>query len=247
MSYLTPDRAKPITARRLGDDFDRTAVGAALERNAARLSRGAKPSIREQLRQSQGVQRMVDIEAKKSQGRGIGYERWASTFNLKQAAQALNLYTENGFSSLEELDAAISTAFSEVQASTDKLKPIELALKEKKEQRRQIAIYRATKTVREGFASQKTPKARAAYRQEHEADLLRSDAATQFFKAQGITKLPSAKVLTAEIDELMSEKNAGYTEYQEKKQRANELLTIKRNIDQVLYGAPSQRRDEHGR
>ena len=34
-----------------------------------------------------------------------------------------------------------------------------------------IPIYRATKSVREGLAAQKTPKARAAYRQEHEADL----------------------------------------------------------------------------
>ena len=84
LSYLTPDRTKPITARKLGDDFDRAAVGAALERNAARPSLGAKPSIREQLRQPQGVQRMVDIEAKKAEGKGIGYQRWASNFNLKQ-------------------------------------------------------------------------------------------------------------------------------------------------------------------
>ena len=190
---------------------------------------------------------MVDIEAKKAQGKGKGYERWATTFNLKQAAQALNLYTEQGFSSPEELDAAISAAFAEAQASADKLKPIELALKEKKELRWQIAIYRATKPVREGLAAQKTPKARTAYRQAHEADLLRSDAAVHFFKANGITKLPSTKTLTAEIDALLSEKNVGYTEYQERKRRANELLTIKRNIDQVLHGAPSQRRDEHDR
>ena len=36
LSYLTPDRTKPITARKLGDDFDRTAVLAVLEQNAAR-------------------------------------------------------------------------------------------------------------------------------------------------------------------------------------------------------------------
>ena len=53
--------------------------------------------------------------------------------------------------------------------------------------------------------------------------------------------------MKAEIEALLSEKNAGYTEYQERKRRANELLTVKRNIDQVLHGAPSQRRDEHGR
>ena len=242
LSYLTPDRAKPITARRLGDDFDRAAVAAALERNAARSSRGVKPSIQKQLRQSQGVQRMVDIEAKKAQGKGKGYERWAATFNLKQAAQALNLYVEQGFSSPEELDAAISAAFAEVQSSANRLKPIELALREKKELRKQITAYRATKTVREGLAAQKTSKARAAYRQGHEADLLRSDTAIRFFKEHGITKLPSTKELTAEIEALLSEKNTGYNEYQAKKQRANELLTIKQNIDQVLHGAPSQRK-----
>ena len=247
LSYLTPDRAKPITARKLGDEFDRAAVGAALERNAARPSRGAKPSIREQLRQPQGVQRMVDIEAKKAQGKGIGYQRWASTFNLKQAAQALNLYTEHGFSSPEELDAAVSAAFAAVHDSSAKLKPIETALKEKKELRRQIIIYRDTKAVREGLAAQKTPKARAAYRQEHEADLLRSEAAVRFFKAKGITKLPTIKRLTEEIEALLSEKNAGYNEYHDRKRQANELLTVKRNIEQLLHGAPSQRRDEHDR
>ena len=247
LSYLTPDRAKPITARRLGDDFDRAAVGATLKRNAARPSRGSKSSIRGQLRQPHGVQRMVDIEAKKAQGKGIGYERWATTFNLKQAAQALNIYVEHGFSSPGELDAAISAAYAEVQASADKLNPIEAALKEKKELRRQIAIYRTTKPVREGLAAQKTPKTHAAYRKEHEADLLRSEAAVRFFKANGVTKFPSAKKLTAEIEALLSEKNAGYTEYQEKKRRANELLTAKRNIGQLLHGTPNQGRDEHGR
>ena len=247
LSYLTPDRTKPITARKLGDDFDRAAVGAALERNAARPSLGAKPSIREQLRQPQGVQRMVDIEAKKAEGKGIGYQQWASVFNLKQIANSVNVYTEYGFSSPEELDAAVSAAFAAVRDSAASLKPKELALKEKKELRRQIIIYRNTKAVRDGLAAQKTPKARAAYRQEHEGDLLLSEATIRFFKANGITKLPTVKELTAEIEALMSEKNAGYNEYQERKREADELLTVKRNIDQVLHGAPSQRRDEHDR
>lgn len=193
-----PDRAKPITARKLGDDFDRAAVGAALERNAARPSLGAKPSIREQLRQPQGVQRMVDIEAKKAEGKGIGYQQWASVFNLKQIANSVNVYTEYGFSSPEELDAAVSAAFAAVRDSAASLKPKELALKEKKELRRQIIIYRNTKAVRDGLAAQKTPKARAAYRQEHEGDLLLSEATIRFFKANGITKLPTVKELTAE-------------------------------------------------
>ena len=38
LSYLTPDRTKPITARKLGDDFDRAAVLETLTRNAQNLS-----------------------------------------------------------------------------------------------------------------------------------------------------------------------------------------------------------------
>ena len=38
LSYLTPDRTKPITARKLGDDFDRAAVLSVLEQNAARAA-----------------------------------------------------------------------------------------------------------------------------------------------------------------------------------------------------------------
>ena len=41
LSYLTPDRTKPITARKLGDDFDRAAVLAVLEQNAARATEKA--------------------------------------------------------------------------------------------------------------------------------------------------------------------------------------------------------------
>ena len=43
LSYLTPDRTKPITARKLGDDFDRTAVLALLEQNAHRAAEQTTP------------------------------------------------------------------------------------------------------------------------------------------------------------------------------------------------------------
>ncbi len=43
LSYLTPERTKPITARKLGDGFDRTAVLALLEQNAHRAAEKAAP------------------------------------------------------------------------------------------------------------------------------------------------------------------------------------------------------------
>ena len=37
LSYLTPDRTRPVTARKLGDDFDKAAVFAVFVRNAKRV------------------------------------------------------------------------------------------------------------------------------------------------------------------------------------------------------------------
>ena len=57
LSYLAPERTKPITARKLGDDFDRAAVLALLEQNAQRAAEqtAAIPeylrSIKERLQQ----------------------------------------------------------------------------------------------------------------------------------------------------------------------------------------------------
>ena len=84
LSYLTPDRTKPITARKLGDDFDRTAVLERLALNAQEAKRAAEKSlpkqeyprsIKDRLQRGKAavnapkqnsVQRMVDREAKRA-------------------------------------------------------------------------------------------------------------------------------------------------------------------------------------
>ncbi len=42
------------------------------------------------------VNLLVDIQAKLRAGKGVGYERWAKVFNLKQMAQTVNYLTEHG-------------------------------------------------------------------------------------------------------------------------------------------------------
>ena len=79
LSYLTPDRTKPITARKLGDDFDKATVLALLTQNARRAAEQTKaiPEYPAAVKKpSQGekttkttpadntLQRMVDRDAK---------------------------------------------------------------------------------------------------------------------------------------------------------------------------------------
>ena len=131
LSYLTPDRTKPITARKLGDDFDRAAVIAFLEQNAARAAeqpaviaeyphagkeRPQPTKAAKTAPEQDSLQRLIDIQKKLSEGKGRGYEKWATMHNLKQMAATLNAYQEYGFTSPEELETALAAAHAELRA-----------------------------------------------------------------------------------------------------------------------------------
>ena len=248
LSYLTPDRTKPITARRLGDDFDRAAVLATLERNAKQQERqpgrsNEKPSIRQQIRQHQNVQRLIDIEAKKSEGKGVGYENWAKTFNLKQKAAALVVFQQSGFSSLDELEAARLSAVAGLDSARAALRTVENTLKEKKELRGHLLSYRKGQPLRDELKSFPSIEARAAFRKKHESDFASMDADLRYFKAHGVTRFPAVKSVQAEIEGLIAEKNRLYLEYRNQKQRTMELQTVWDNICSTLPKSQKKTRD----
>ena len=242
----------------LGDDFDRAAVLEALTLNAQNAARAAeKPlptqeyprSIKDRLQRNKaainapkndGVQRMVDREAKRAEGKGIGYDRWAAVHNLKQMAATMSIYEESGFSSPEELEAALAAASAELSSVHAELKAVESTLREKKDLQKQLLAYIKTKPARDGLKAQKTEKARKNYREQHESDFMIVEAATRYFKSKGISKLPASKALQAEIEQLMREKNSLYNEYREKRERTKELQTVKSNIDQILHREPER-------
>ena len=183
---------------------------------------------------------MVDIAAKKAEGKGRGYEKWATLHNLKQMAATMSVYEESGFSSPEELEAALAAASAGLHETTGKLKAVESTLREKKDLQKQLLAYIKTKPARDGLKAQKTEKARKNYREQHESDFMIAEAATRYFKAQGIQKLPASKALQTEIEQLTKEKNALYNEYREKRERTKELQTVKGNIEQILRRKPER-------
>lgn len=259
LSYLTSDRTKPITARRLGDAFDLTAISAILEKNAAVIAVQTSPiseysqGTSERLQskkspkidpKSDSIQRLVDISAKRAEGKGIGYEKWAAMHNLKQMSATLIEYEKYGFSSPEDLDSALAAANNEMQDIHTRLKSTENALREKKELLRQVSTYIRLKPVRDGLRELKSDKARAKYREQHTGDFILSETAERYFKEHGITKLPSRKGLQTEIERLTSEQNTEYNDYHEKRNTVRKLQMIKDNIDQTLHREPNRQHEK---
>ena len=258
LSYLTPDRTKPITARKLGDDFDRTAVLAALEQNAQRTAEKTLPISEYQPTEkgglqrrnapkptpgNDGIQRMVDRVAKRAEGKGMGYDRWAAVHNLKQMAATVAAMEQYGYSP-EGLDEALVSANADLQSSAAELKAAEAALRDKKDLQKQVLAYSKTRNVRQGLKAQKTDKARKAYRERHESDFIIADAAARYFREQGIKKPPAYKALQAEIERLTAGKNATYNDYRTKKERVRELQTMKSNLSQMRRGEPGRQKKQ---
>lgn len=237
LSYLTPDRTKPITAQKLGDDFDKAAVFAIFVRNTKRVRAKtdtihSAPAMQKIINERDTVSRMVDIDAAKEKGKG--YEHWAKKHNLKNASRAYLLYKELGFDSPEALAAACDAVHEKLSDIRTEMKSVEATIAEKKELRNHVLNYHKTRCVIDEMKACKNEKARQKYRDEHDSDFIILSAAKRYFDSKGLKKLPSHKALQTEVEQFIKKKNELYNQYQTAKEEAQRLDTIRHNIEQTL-------------
>ena len=219
LSYLPSGRTKFIRAKHLGDKFDKAAVLSTLQANTER-----KPKA--QFKQDT-IGKLIDIQSRMTEGKGIGYERWAKKHNLKAMAQTLILLEEKGLTDEDALNQRIAELETKYHDALAVVKDLEGRMKTNKELRYHVATYTSTKNVAQQLKTAKRP---AAFEEQHRAELTAHRAATAYFKANSITKLPSPNKLEAEYVQLASEKAKFYEQYKEAKEELLKLKTAKQNV-----------------
>ena len=219
LSYLPAGRTKFIRAKHLGDKFDRAEVLATLTANAAR-----KPKVQSK---TTNLAKLIDIQAKLTEGKGIGYERWAKKFNLKVMSQTLILLQEKDLLNEDDLNQRIAELETKYHDSLAVVKDLEGRMKTNKELRYHIAACTSTKNVAQQLKTAKRP---VAFEEQHRAELTAYRAAAAYFKANNTTKMPSPKKLEAEYAQLASEKAKFYEQYKEAKEELFKLKTAKQNV-----------------
>ena len=219
LSYLPAGRTKFIRAKHLGDKFDKAAVLATLQANAER-----KPKV--QFKQDT-IGKLIDIQSRMTEGKGIGYKRWLTKHNLKVMAQTVKLLQEKNLTDEDALNQRIAELETKYHDSLAVVKDLEGRMKANKELRYHVAAYTNTKNIAQQFNTAKRP---AAFEEQHRAELTAYRAAAAYFKANDITKLPSPKKLEAEYAQLASEKAKFYEQYKESKEELLKLKTAKQNV-----------------
>ena len=219
LSYLPSGRTKFIRAKHLGDKFDKAAVLATLQANAEH-----KPKV--QFKQDT-IGKLIDVQSRMTEGKGIGYKRWLTKHNLKVMAQTLVLLQEKDLLNEDDLNQRIAELETKYHDSLAVVKDLEGRMKANKELRYHVAVYTSTKSIAQQLKNAKRP---AAFEEQHRAELTAYRAAVAYFKANNITKLPSPKKLEAEYAQLASEKAKFYEQYKEAKEELLKLKTAKQNV-----------------
>ena len=219
LSYLPTGRTKFIRAKHLGDKFDKAAVLATLQANAER-----KPKV--QFKQDT-IGKLIDIQSRMTEGKGIGYKRWLTKHNLKVMAQTVNLLQEKGLTDEDALDRRIEELQSQYDHAKEVVLDLDARMKSTRKLLEQVAAYNNTKNIAQQLKTAKRP---AVFEEQHRAELTAYRAAAAYFKANNITKLPSPKKLEAEYARLASEKAKFYEQYKEAKEELLKLKTAKQNV-----------------
>ena len=173
------------------------------------------------------IGKLIDIQSRMTEGKGIGYKLWLTKHNLKVMAQTVKFLQEKGLTDEDALNQRITELETKYHDALAVVKDLEGRMKANNELRYRIAAYASTKGIVQQFNTAKRP---AAFENQHRAELTAYRVAAAYFKANNITKLPSLKKLEAKYEQLASERARFYEQYKEAKTELLKLQTAKQNV-----------------
>ena len=173
---------------------------------------------------------LVDIDAR-LQAKGIGYQRWATVYNLKQMAQTMIFLREHGIEDIDQLREKTKQSTERFDQLDEKIKMAEKRLVEIASLKKHIINYAKTKDVYADY--RKSGYSRKFYESHREAITLHK-AAKDAFNELGIKKLPKVKDLSAEYAEVLADKKAAYAQYRNARTEMQDYLKAQKNVEQFL-------------
>ncbi len=174
---------------------------------------------------------LIDIQKKLQQGKGAGYAKWATVYNVKQMAQTLLFLQERDvrdYESLDEKTGEVTARFHELSAE---IKAAEKRLHEIVALKTYILDYIKTRDVYMDYRKAGYSK---KFLEEHREEITLHQVAKKVFNELQITQLPKAKELSEEYGKVLSKKKELYAGYRQVKKEMQEYVTAKHNIDTFL-------------
>jgi hypothetical protein len=271
-SHLPSNRKQPVTGRKLGDAFEKTAVLAAIsgqnQEKSSEYSLGGVQKIAptfvhggqklksefESEKSPERSEERIAMEAVAALGKVINldenqkakdseaYARWIKIHNLKEQAKTFNFMSEHGLLRGRELDEEYTLLTKRFRDSRRQLKDTEDELKDVNRELRLLGQYFKGKKVYREYC---TGGKQPAFRQKHRAELELFDSASRELRESfGEERLPGVKDLKERKAALQEKKKTQYAAFGEVRKQWMELGKIIQNRDSFLAKLPEQMREE---
>ena len=225
---LRPGQERFTRCKTLGENYTEEAITSRIKGLA--VDRGPN-------RQRKGITLRIDLENNIKAQQSAGYARWAKLQNLKQAAKTMNFLTEHGIEQYAELESKVMEISAVNDEAAAALKDVERRLGDMAVLIKNLTTYKQFRPV---VLEYRKAKDKAAFRREHESQLILYEAAAKAIKDAGITRLPDLAALKAEYRELDKQKARLYEQYGEVKRELKEYGIIKQNVDSILRVTPGK-------
>ena len=223
ISARAPNQERFTRLKTLGVDYTEEAL-------AARIAGRSRPS-RQPKQQNGKISLLIDIQNNIKAQQSAGFTHWAKLNNLKQAAKTMNFLTEHGISSYGELESKLTAVSARRDTAHAEIKRIESRSAELALLGKQIDTYRKLKPVYDRY---KASKDKEKFLRGFESEIILFEAAAREIKKAGLTKLPSAEKLKAELNELAARKAALQAKLRKVQREEKEYDTLRQNVDALL-------------
>ena len=233
LAFKIPGGKKFIRCSSLGEDYTEAAI---LERiSGKRVITPVQKQVAPNL--------LIDIQAKLQQAHSLGFERWASVFNLKEMAKTLSFLQEHGLMSYADLVSACDAAAQKYHDLADRTKANSARMEEISALQRHIGTYSKTREIYAQYR-RLPPKKQEEFYVQHASAIISCEAAKRYFDSLGLKKLPSIQSLKQEYVALSAENRKLYPDQKKAKAEMMELLTARHNTERILILSEEEKRQK---
>ncbi len=174
---------------------------------------------------------LIDIQEKLLQGKGGGYQKWATVYNIKQMAQTLLFLQERDVRTYEKLSEMATDTSARFHELSQNIKSAEKRLGEIAVLRTHIINYSKTREV---YIAYRQSGYNKKFFESHREELILHKAAKDAFSNIPDKRIPKVKELNEEYANILNEKKMTYAEYRQVKKEMTDYVKAKHNVDTFL-------------
>ena len=190
--------------------------------------------------------RYLDIQKANGRKYSQSWQQQHSADELKAISKAVNLLSEKGIYTLEELDAALSIVHDKASEIRSAMKPREARIKQLQKLIEQAQNFQKTQPIHDEYKQIRWKGKQEKFAEAHRADLAVWDAANRYLRANLPDMKLTPKAWQTELAALTAENEAEYARLKAQREEVTELQKVRRYVDVALKAdAPQKAKTKH--